>query len=148
MIGKSRIGIFAGEMKEVWGNYVSWFGKGAGAFSQGIEYVEKRDALSYKKSLGETGIRNLLLEMGIIGLLAFYAMWGSIVFAMRRELRKISDSALKPVGFAIMIFTIAVLLRFTFMHGQALNDYAVLVPLWFFLGIFFKLKMLAEERGN
>ncbi|MDP3725180.1 MAG: O-antigen polymerase, partial [Nanoarchaeota archaeon] len=82
MIGKSRIGIFAGEMREVWGNHFSWFGRGAGAFSQGVRYVGKEQALSYEKSLGETGIRNLLLELGVIGLVAFYVMWASVLYAM------------------------------------------------------------------
>ncbi len=140
MIGKSRIGIFAGEMKEVWGNHVSWFGKGVGAFSQGVEYVGKRQALSYEKSLGETGIRNLLLEMGIVGLAAFYLLWGSVCWAMVRGIRAIQDIELKAVGYATLLFVVGVLLRFTFMHGQTLNDYAVLVPLWFFIGVLFKLK--------
>ncbi|MDP2704154.1 MAG: O-antigen polymerase [bacterium] len=148
MIGKSRIGIFAGEMREVWGNHFSWFGKGAGAFSQGVEYVGERQALSYEKSLGETGIRNLLLEMGIVGLAAFYLLWGSVCWAMIRGIRAMQDARVKAVGYAILLFAVGVLLRFTFMHGQTLNDYAVLVPLWFFIGVFFKLKSYEDSAHS
>ncbi|MEK7479085.1 MAG: oligosaccharide repeat unit polymerase, partial [Patescibacteria group bacterium] len=147
MIATSRIHIFAGEMKEVW-RRVSWFGNGAGSFSQGIEYVGSRQKASYEKSLGETGIRNLLFELGIIGLATFYCMWGSIGLAMVKGIKIIKDLEMRALGVAIFIFTLAVLLRSTFMHGQTLNDYAVLVPLWFFIGAFFKLKALAEKRGN
>ena len=140
MIGQERIHKFVGEMGEVWGKHVSWFGKGAGAFSQGRGYIEERQALSYEKSLGETGIRNLLLEMGIVGLIAFYTMWGSILYAMYKAWKALQDPALRQLGLAIALFACGALLRFTFMHGQTLNDYAVLVPLWFFIGVFFRMK--------
>lgn len=140
MIVGSRIRIFAGEMREVWGNHFSWLGKRAGAFSQGIEYIGEAQALSIEKPLGETGIRNLLLELGMAGLIAFYVMWASILSAMYKGTKAIRDPVSKTIGLAILVFAIGVLFRFTVMHGQTLNDYAVLVPLWFFIGVFFRLK--------
>lgn len=142
MVLTSRIFIFAGEMRALSSEHTSLFGQGAGVVSQGIDRIVLERPVATPPSLGETGIRNLLVEMGLFGLAAFYLMWGSVLWVMYKELKAITDPHMRPMGFSLFLFTLFVLIRFTFVHGQTLNDYAVLIPLWFLTGVFFKMRHL------
>ena len=119
-------------------------GFGTGISAQGLQEIgqSKEGLAELAHQGGETGVKRLLFELGIVGFVVFYVFWGRIFFHIRRLLRTVTDSQLKFVGVAIALFAFLVLLRFTFVHHQALGDYAVLTPLWFFLGTLFKLKEL------
>ncbi len=139
-----RVPVFLGEMKKLLPD-ITFFGEGTGVMSQGLDYIGPgQEVISQRvqTGAGETGIRKLIVELGVLGLVAFYLLWGKILFVMRRVWLKISDKDLRYFGLAVIVFLTLILIRFTFIHHQVLGDVAVLVPLWFSLGVFFGLKKL------
>lgn len=142
-----RIPTFLNEMYVVFGNFFSLFGHGAGTMSQGIDYVNGQTSfLKWAGTIGgETGIKQILFEFGVVGLVLFYWFWGKIFGAFGKVWREIRGE-LRPLALAIALFAASVLIRFTFVHHQVFGDFVVLVPLWFFIGVFFRLPALKETK--
>ena len=132
---------------------VNLFGNGTGTISQGIDRIPNGAGwieFQSKELRGgfwfETGVGKILFEGGIIGFIIFYLFWGAVFIAMFKELRKLKDFFLKNIGVAVFIFSFLMLMWFSFIHNQVLNDATTLVVLWFFIGVLFKLNKLSETK--
>jgi len=141
----SRVLIFAQEMRSA-SPLISFFGHGTGTFAQGLGEIGQFGRLNERIIAGgETGVMRLFFELGIVGFFVFYGFWIKIFIHIKNSLKEINNSDLKYTALSFSIFIFLVLLRFTFVHHQVLGDSAVLVLIWFFLGILFKMKSL--EKG-
>ena len=132
---------------------ISLFGNGTGTISQGIdripngiEWIEYQSKELRSGFWFETGVGKILFEGGIVGFVVFYLFWGAVFIAMFKEIRKLSDFFLKNIGIAIFTFLFLMLIWFSFIHNQVLNDATTLVILWFFAGVLFKLNKLSETK--
>ena len=123
------------------------FGHGTGTLSQGLEEVGQfgsaLQGAAYKG--GETGVKRILFELGIVGLLLFYFFWAQLLASMKKLWEKTQELKLCEVALAVFVFVTLVLVRFTFVHHQVLGDSAVLASVWFFIGVFFKLTERQKE---
>lgn len=123
---------------------LQWLGYGTGSMSQGWQYIPGGADWKYTMLRGrpsfESGINKIIFEHGIFGFIFFYFFWGQLLFRIKKELKIINHTNLESIGVSIFIFLICILIRFSFMHHQVLADAPVLVILWFFVGVIFKLK--------
>lgn len=134
------------------------FGNGTGTMSQGINYIpggnEWIKQVEYQTSKSragfgvETGIGKVLFELGIAGLLLFYLFWANLFYRMIQEIKKLKISPFRNLAVAIFIFSLLMLVWFSFLHNQVLGDATTLVILWFFIGIFFGLRKSNREYTN
>lgn len=119
-------------------------GTGFGIASQGIVYIaEKIPALGLETEIGiESGIGKLVLEIGIMGAIAFYLFMGTVfVQCWRQAFLQITPFA-QRITTAVYVYFGCLLLWFSLFHHQVLGDGSTLIPLWFFLGVVFRLKTL------
>jgi len=125
---------------------LQWLGYGTGTMSQGLDYIPGGVDWHYTMLMLrggislESGISKIIFELGIIGFIFFYFFWGQLFLRIKKELKIINHTNLESIGVSIFIFLICILIRFSFMHQATLGDAPVLVILWFFVGIIFKLK--------
>ncbi len=125
---------------------LQWLGYGTGTMSQGLDYIPggvnwQYTMLMLRGGISlESGISKIVFELGIIGFIFFYFFWGQLFLRIKKELKIINHTNLESIGVSIFIFLICILIRFSFMHQATLGDAPVLVILWFFVGIIFKLK--------
>jgi hypothetical protein len=130
---------------------VSYWGHGTGAMSQGLHYISGGEEwyakqLALRRGGFESGISKLVFELGIPGLMLFYLLWGSVLYKIANELKKINSFYFKNIAIAVGIFLSLVLVRFSFIHHQVLGDAAILTIIWFFTGVVFGLKRLRTSR--
>lgn len=124
--------------------YDRWpYGYGIGTASLGGQYVSR---IFNVKPMGvgvESGFGNLVVEMGIGGLLLWLVMAFSIVFCAWRVVRKLKGSPWFPLAFMIMWYAFLLLFPMTFAGIQAYQDFILNAYLWLLLGVLFRLPSLA-----
>ncbi len=126
------------------------FGMGTGTLSQGlreipgsVDWIDKNGELISRAFRFETGFGKIIFELGILGMIIFYLFWINLFYRMKKEIKLLKNSNLRNLGLAIFIFTVMLLIWFSFVHHQIFGDATTLVVLWFFLGVFFSLRKLA-----
>lgn len=129
------------------------FGNGTGTMSQGLEYIpgglgwiQYQTKELRADSWFENGISKIIFELGFIGLILFYLFWGYLFYRIKKEIKKLNFSSSKNLAIGISIFSFLMLIWFSFLHHQTFGDATTLVPLWFFIGILFKLDKLSETK--
>jgi hypothetical protein len=133
-----------------WANFVAAFtyprwpyGYGIGTVSLGGQYVTR--IMHAPPSVGgvESGFGNLIVEMGIVGLLLWFVMAGAVVICSWRVVRKLRGSPWFPLAFMIFWYVFLLLLPFTFEGMQAYQDFVLNAYAWIMVGILFRLPKLA-----
>ena len=94
----------------------------------------------------EAGLPRLLFNLGLIGSILFYGLWGCIIYYGSRIAQGLEKGIYKDLGIAIIVIFIVILLRSTFVHLQAFFDQISLVMLWLFVGILYKLSESTDEK--
>lgn len=124
--------------------YDRWpYGYGIGTASLGGQYVSR---IFGAKPVGvgvESGFGNLVVEMGIGGLVLWLSMAFSIVFCAWRVVRKLKGSPWFPLAFMIAWYAFLLLVPMTFAGIQAYQDFILNAYLWVLLGFLFRLPSLA-----
>ena len=149
---EERIPWMLGDIGRVFAEGV-YMGHGTGTMSQGLQHIpggeEWRAAqLALRGGVWfESGVSKLIFELGILGLVLFYLLWGHVIYRMAKEVKKVNSSYLKNIAIAIGIFLSLVLVRFSFIHHQVLGDMFVLMIIWFFTGALFGLKDLVLKNS-
>lgn len=125
-----------------------FFGHGTGLVSQGLEQIGMNgfiEKFGYNNA-GETGANRLIVELGILGFIIFIFLYIGILTAMFREIYQMGDSSEFFINLSILIFTISILIRFFTIHHQVFGDWTILILFWFFIGIFFKLANIINNK--
>jgi hypothetical protein len=91
----------------------------------------------------ESGFGNIIVEMGILGLLLWFVMAGAVLICSWRVVRKLRGSPWFPLAFMIFFYVFLLLLPFTFEGLQAYEDFVLNAYAWMLLGILFRLPKLA-----
>jgi hypothetical protein len=124
--------------------YARWpYGYGIGAVSLGGQYVTR--ILGAKPATGgvESGFGNIIIEMGIVGLILWLVMSAAVVVTGWRVVRKLKGSPWFPLAFMIFFYVFLLLLPLTYEGLQAYEDFILNAYAWLLLGILFRLPTLA-----
>ena len=120
------------------------YGFGIGTVSLGGQYVSRIFHVPPPTDAVESGFGNIILELGIVGLLLWFVMSGAVLFSAWKVVRKLKGSPWFPLGFMIFWYAFLLLIPFTFQGMQAYQDFVLNAYLWLLLGILFRLPKLAE----
>lgn len=121
-------------------------GNGIGVASLGSQYVEKLIGVPTLRIGTESGYGVLVLEFGVIGPIVWTAWTIAVLIAAWRVVRKLKQTALFPIGFAIFWYAFMLLGPFTFYGMGAYQNYLTNAYLWLTLGMLFRLPGLLSEQ--
>jgi hypothetical protein len=127
-------------------DHPNWaIGYGIGTASLGIQYVVR---IMRAKPMGigvENGYGQLILELGIAGLILWIILSIAISISAWNVARRLRGTPWFPLGFVIFWYTFILLLPMCYVSFINYQDYVMNAYLWIFLGILFRLPQLAQE---
>ena len=128
--------------------YDRWpYGYGIGTASLGGQYVSRFFHVLPPEAPVESGYGNLVLEMGIGGLILWLIMSVAVVYSSWKVVRSLKGSHLFPLGFMIFLYSFILLFPMTFTGIQAYQDFVLNSYHWLLLGMLFRLpKLLAAAQ--
>lgn len=120
------------------------YGYGIGTVSLGGQYVTR---IMHATPMGvgvESGFGNLMLELGIVGLILWIVVGFSIVISAWKIVKELRGTAWFPLAFAIWLYAIFLFFPQMFLGASAYQDYLLNSFLWLQLGILYRLPTLAK----
>jgi hypothetical protein len=120
-------------------DYPRWaYGYGTGTASLGGQYVA-RIMHARPMNIGvENGYGQLVIELGIVGLLLWIALAYAITRSAWQAAKKLKGTVWFPIGFAIFWFTFVLVFPLSFYGFVAYQDFVLNSYLWLMLGILFR----------
>lgn len=129
-------------------SYDRWpYGYGIGTSGLGTQYVTR---LLHVRSISagvESGFGAIVIQMGIVGLLLWFAMSGAIILSAWRVVGELKGSIWFPLAFVIFWFALKLLILDTYGGIAAYEDFVLNAYLWLLLGILFRLPDLARSAA-
>ena len=129
-----------------WQNFVNSFnsprwpyGYGLGTASLGAQYVAR---ILHARPMGigvENGYGELVLELGIVGLVLWIIMTVSICFSAWKVVKKSRGSPLFPLAFVIFWYAFLVFIPFSFNGLNAYQNFVMNAYLWLLIGVLYRL---------
>jgi hypothetical protein len=139
-----------------WNNFVLAFqypgwktGYGIGTASLGAQYVTSVLKQPASATPGvENGFGSMMLELGILGPI-LWVWWGvALLVSSWKALRRLKDTALFPVGCAIVWYIFWLLFPQTWGSIAAYQNFVMNAYLWVLVGILFRLPRLANQSRS
>jgi hypothetical protein len=121
--------------------YPDWpWGYGLGTCTLGAQYVI-RIMHAQPMNIGvESGYGNLLLELGIVGLLLWIFLGVSIAVSAIKIVKELKGTPWFPMGFTICFYAIVLWFPMMFTGVSAYQDFVLNAALWLMLGVLFRLR--------
>ena len=121
-------------------DYPGWpYGYGTGTASLGGQYVT-RIMHARPTNVGvENGYGQLVIELGIVGLLLWIALAFAITRSAWQAAKNLKGTVWFPIGFAIFWFTFLLVFPMSFYGFVAYQDFVLNSYLWLMLGILLRL---------
>jgi O-antigen ligase len=119
------------------------YGYGTGTASLGIQYVMR---VLHTPSTGisvENGYGQLVIEMGIVGLLLWLVLGASVVISVWKIVRQLRGSPWFPIAFVIFWFIFLVFFPMGYNTLSFYQDFLVNAYLWILIGILYRLPSIA-----
>lgn len=126
-------------------SYPQWpYGYGMGVTALGIQYIARFFHIKSAVEGVESGYGELVIELGIVGLLLWLLWTGAAVLGCARIVRRLKGSSYLPIAFVICWYTTVLLFPYTFAGIQAYEDFVMNAYLWLLLGVLFRLPHLKQ----
>jgi hypothetical protein len=121
-------------------DYSRWpYGYGTGTASLGVQYVA-RIMHAQPMNIGvENGYGQLVIELGIVGLLLWIALAFAITRSAWQATKNLKGTMWFPIGFAIFWFIFLLVFPMSFYGLIAYQDFIMNSYFWLMLGILFRL---------
>jgi hypothetical protein len=121
-------------------DYPRWpYGYGIGTSSLGVQYVARIMHAPPMNVAVENGYGQLVIELGIVGLL----LWILLAFAITRSAwqaaKKLKATVWFPIGFAIFWYIFLLIFPISFYGFVAYQDFVMNAYFWLVLGILFRI---------
>jgi hypothetical protein len=124
-------------------------GNGTGIASLGAQYVTKLTGVPTLGLGSESGYGTLIVEFGALGPILWTFWTFSLLFSAWKVVRKLKQTALFPIGFAIFWYAFMLLGPFTFYGLNTYQNYLTCAYLWLIIGMLFRLPgLLAEDQAR
>jgi len=114
-------------------------GNGIGTASLGGQYVAKVLGTRPLNIWVEEGYGQLIVEMGIVAPFLWILWTASVLYYSWKVARRLRDTHLFPIAFAIVWYVLMVLYVFTYAGLMAYQNYVSNAYLWLLIGILFRL---------
>jgi hypothetical protein len=127
-------------------DYPRWpYGYGIGTASLGVQYVARIMHAPPMNIAVENGYGQLVIELGIVGLLLWILMAYAITRSAWRAAKNLKGTVWFPIGFAIFFYAFLLLFPMSFYGFVSYQDFVMNAYLWLMLGILFR---ISEFPGN
>jgi hypothetical protein len=120
-------------------------GNGIGVASLGTQYVTQLVGVRPLGLGAESGYGTLIIEFGVLGPILWTIWTVSLLFSAWKVVRKLKQTALFPIGFAIFWYAFMLLGPFTFYGLNTYQNYLTCAYLWLIIGMLFRLPGLLSE---
>ncbi len=121
------------------------YGYGIGTASLGGQYVTRLMHAPPMKVGVESGYGQLLIELGIVGLLLWILLAYVITRSAWRAAKNLKGTVWFPIGFAIFFYAFLLVFPMSFYGFVVYQDFVMNAYFWLMLGILFR---LSEFPGN
>jgi hypothetical protein len=119
------------------------FGSGIGTHSLGTQYVARILDVPPITEGVESGYGNLMLEVGIPGLLLWLVFSATLIASSWNAIRRLRGTPLFPIGFVIFVFVFLVLFP-SMAGGLSFENFVINAYLCILLGVLLSLPALLE----
>jgi hypothetical protein len=124
-------------------------GNGVGVASLGVQYVTKLVGVRPLNVGAESGYAILIIEFGIFGPILWTFWTVGLFISAWKVVRKLKQTALFPIGFAIFWYAFMCLGPFTFYGMNTYQNYMTCAYLWLIIGMLFRFPgLLSEEQAR
>jgi hypothetical protein len=117
------------------------YGYGLGTCTLGWQYVVRIMHATPMFISVESGFGNLLVELGIVGLLLWIILSISIAFSTWKVVRELRSTPWFPLVFAIWLYSVILLFPMMFTGNGTYQDFVLNSNLWLLLGVLYRLKL-------
>ncbi len=124
------------------------YGYGIGTCTLGTQYVNRILGVKPMYVGVESGFGNLVVELGIVGLLLWIVLGFSIAFSAWQVVLKLKGTPWFPISFVIFLFSVLLFFPMTFVSFSAYQDFVINAYFWLFMGVLFRLPELAKRAIN
>jgi hypothetical protein len=121
-------------------------GYGTGTASLGAQYVAKIFKQRKPEVAVESGWGSIVVELGVFGLLLWLIWTTVLVLGSWRQVLKLRQTHLFPVGFGAFWFIAAMLIPETYASLNVYQDYILQAYLWMLVGVLYRLPELLVAR--
>jgi len=126
-------------------DYPKWpYGYGIGTSSLGAQYVTRIMHAAPMRIGVESGYGQLILELGIIGLLLWIALATAISLSAWRAAKSLKGSPWFPIAFAIFWYAFLLAVPISYYGFVSYQDFVMNAYFWLLLGILFRLQVVAK----
>jgi hypothetical protein len=122
------------------------YGYGTGTASLGGQYVHRLMHASPMNIGVENGYGQLILELGIPGLLLWILLAFAITRSAWRVVKGLKGTPWFPIGFAIFWYVLLLVFPITFYGMVAYQDFIMNTYFWLTLGILFRLSTFPQNN--
>jgi hypothetical protein len=120
------------------------YGYGIGTCTLGIQYVTRIMHAAPMNVGTESGFGNLIVELGIVGLVLWIVLGFSIAFSAWKVASELRGTPWFPLGFVIFLFAFLLFFPMTFISFSAYQDFVFNAYLWILLGILYRLRLFPK----
>jgi hypothetical protein len=120
------------------------YGYGIGTCSLGWQYVTRIMRATPMNVGVESGFGNLLLELGIVGLILWIVLGFAIAISAWKVVKELRGTPWFPLAFAICLYAILLLFPMMFVGNSAYQDFVLNAYLWLLLGILHRVRMFPK----
>jgi hypothetical protein len=120
----------------------SLLGRGLGTASLGTQYITRFLHAPPPGTPVENGYGQMLLEMGIPGLLLWMIFSSAVVLSCWSVVKRLRNTPLYSIGFGIFWYAVLVLFPLTYVGLSTYQNYVVTAFLWLLIGVLFRLPLL------
>src|SRR6266699_614926 len=120
------------------------YGYGTGTASLGVQYVARIMRVPPMNVGVENGYGQLVIELGIVGLLLWILLAYKITRSVWQAARNLKGTVWFPIGFAIFLYAFLLVFPVTFYGFIAYQDFVINSYFWLTLGILFRISEFPE----
>lgn len=117
------------------------YGYGIGTCTLGGQYVVRIMHATHMFIGVESGYGNLVVELGIFGLILWIILGSSIAISAWKIAKELRGTPWFPIAFVIFLFSFLLFFPMTFVSFSAYQDFVINAYLWLMLGILYRLRL-------
>jgi len=118
------------------------YGYGIGTCTLGTQYVRRIIGAAPMNVGVESGFGNLVVELGIVGLVLWIVLGFSISYFAWKAVLKLKSSPWFPLSFVIFLYSVLLFFPMTFTSFNTFQDYVISAYFWLLTGFLNRLLLL------
>jgi hypothetical protein len=120
------------------------YGYGLGVCGLGTQYVRRIMGAAAMPVGVESGFGNLVVELGIVGLVLWIVMGVAIVGSTWTVVLELRGTPWFPIAFTVFLYAAILLFPLMFVGASSYQDYVLNADFWLFVGILYRIRVFPK----